>query len=171
MIPMRTKVRLFPWLLAGLSAYWIATSWLPAPAAPKTDRDTRGFSALARQLDIPPGYLRLYRAAPAKVCPGLSWYTLAAIGRVESGHGQNMGPSSAGALGPMQFMPGTWAAYGRGGDINDPADAIPAAARYLCAHNAIWDERGALFAYNHAWSYVDLVQDVARRYAAGRPAR
>lgn len=41
--------------------------------------------------------------------------------------------SPAGAQGIAQFMPATWASYGEGGDIHDPADAIPALGRYMSA--------------------------------------
>src|SRR5213592_3261478 len=68
----------------------------------------------AARSGIPPGYLRLYHDAGASF--SLDWAVLAAIGFIESGHGLNMGPSSAGALGPMQFMPGTWERYGLDGD-------------------------------------------------------
>ena len=61
---------------------------------------------------MPANYLALYQASAAKYCPGLSWTVLAAIGQIESGHGTNNGPSSAGALGPMQFLPSTWAVWG-----------------------------------------------------------
>ncbi|MGH3321993.1 MAG: lytic transglycosylase domain-containing protein [Streptosporangiaceae bacterium] len=125
----------------------------------------------------PPGkattYKQLYMRAAA-TCPGLSWTVLAAIGQIESGHGRNNGPSSAGALGPMQFMPNTWRSYGVDGDddgvadINNPYDAVPAAARYLCAHGAGNGDAGlrrAVYAYNHAHWYVREVLGLARAYA------
>ncbi|TDD74849.1 lytic transglycosylase domain-containing protein, partial [Actinomadura rubrisoli] len=89
---------------------------------------------------IPAAYRSLYKRAAAGSC--VDWQVLAAIGYVESRHGANTGPSSAGALGPMQFMPATWRSYGRDGDrdgrkdVHDPADAVPAAAAYLCDHGA-----------------------------------
>ncbi|GAA4190108.1 hypothetical protein GCM10022252_27840 [Streptosporangium oxazolinicum] len=125
----------------------------------------------------PASYLELYRKA-AEVCPGLSWTVLAAIGQVESSHGRNNGPSSAGALGPMQFMPATWKAYGVDGDgdgvadIWNPYDAVPGAANYLCANGA---GRGgkklekAIWFYNHSWSYVAKVMGISRGYAATYP--
>jgi membrane-bound lytic murein transglycosylase B len=63
----------------------------------------------------------------------------------------------------MQFMPGTWAAYGMGGDVHDTRDALLAAANYLHASGAPRDYRRALYAYNHSWAYVDAVQLHARR--------
>lgn len=116
-------------------------------------------------IGIPAEFDRAYRAA-ATTCPGLDWTLLAAVGQIESGHGRNNGPSSAGAIGPMQFMPGTFAAYGVDGDGDgradawDPQDAVFSAARYLCASGAGTGAAGvkkALFAYNHAQWYVDLV--------------
>jgi cell wall-associated NlpC family hydrolase len=92
---------------------------------------------------------------------------LAAIGEAESGDGTNDGPSSAGALGPMQILPSTWHTYGDGGNINNPADAIPAAARILAANGAPGNLQQAIFAYNHSGSYVTDVLDWAARYAAG----
>ncbi|ROO89269.1 transglycosylase protein with SLT domain [Actinocorallia herbida] len=115
-------------------------------------------------------YLDLYKRA-ATACPGLSWTVLAAIGQVESDHGTNVGPSSAGALGPMQFMPATWQSYGTDGDgdgkadIMSPFDAIPAAAGYLCAAGAQKDLYKAVFAYNHADWYVQEVLALADAYA------
>jgi len=109
----------------------------------------------------------------ATQCPGLSWTVLAAIGQVESGHGRNNGPSSAGAVGPMQFLPSTFALYAVDGDRDgrtspwDAYDAVPAAARLLCAAGAGQGGAGlqrAVFAYNHAQWYVDEVLALAARY-------
>lgn len=85
------------------------------------------------QAVLPDPYPSLYESAAA-ACPGLDWHVLEAVGQVESHHGANDGPSSAGALGPMQFEPSTWAIYGDGNpaDVMVPAAAIPAAERMLC---------------------------------------
>ncbi|WP_061291888.1 lytic transglycosylase domain-containing protein [Herbidospora cretacea] len=125
----------------------------------------------------PESYLELYQRSAA-VCPGLSWTVLAAIGQVESGHGRNNGPSSAGALGPMQFMPATWRAYGVDGDGDGEADiwsaydAVPGAANYLCATGAAGGGeslRKAVWAYNHSWDYVNKVLGLAAAYARAYP--
>ena len=120
----------------------------------------------------PKTYRELYHLS-ASYCPGLSWKVLAAIGQVESGHGRNVGPSSAGALGPMQFLPSTWAQYAVDGDgdgkadIMSPYDAVPAAALYLCRNGAgrggqaLYD---AIFNYNHADWYVREVLAIAAQY-------
>jgi membrane-bound lytic murein transglycosylase B len=91
----------------------------------------------------------------------LDWTYLASINFIESDFGRVTGPSSAGALGPMQFMPATWAAYGDGGDVNSPKDAIDAAARYLFLHGALRSIDSAIFAYNHDNDYVQAVKDYA----------
>lgn len=118
----------------------------------------------------PADYASLYRAAAA-TCPGLSWAVLAAIGQVETGHGRNVAVSSAVARGPMQFLPSTFVAYAADGDgdgiadIDSPADAVFSAARYLCA-NGGGDPRRlprAIWHYNHAQWYVDLVLGIARQ--------
>ena len=127
---------------------------------------------------VPASYLMLYQESAAKYCPGMSWTVLAAIGEIESGNGANDGPSSAGALGPMQFMPATWAAWGIDGfgqtgppDIMNPLDAVPAAARMLCADGAGNSKSlsGAIFDYNHATWYVDEVLALASEYAQNYP--
>ena len=84
----------------------------------------------------------------------IPWSVLAAIHLVETGTGRIRGTSTAGAQGPMQFLPATWAAYGGGGDINDTHDAIAGAARYLAANNGATDLDHALFRYNHSARYV-----------------
>ncbi|MEU5993323.1 NlpC/P60 family protein [Spirillospora sp. NPDC047418] len=130
--------------------------------------------------DIPPAYLRWYLDA-ARTCPGLPWNVLAAIGKIESDHGRSTaagvhsGENSAGAGGPMQFLAVTWAAYGVDGDHDgrkdryNPADAIPGAARYLCANHAGQGGkhlRRAIWQYNHADWYVRKVLAQSARYAA-----
>jgi Transglycosylase SLT domain len=108
---------------------------------------------------------RFYGQAEARF--GVPWYVLAAINFVESKFGRIVGPSSAGALGPMQFLPSTFAAYGRG-DIRDPHDSIMAAARYLHADGAPERLRAALFAYNRAGAYVDAILRYARQMHRNR---
>jgi len=115
-----------------------------------------------------PAVLRAdYRAAQAAT--GVGWFYLAAINFVETDFGRVAGPSSAGAQGPMQFLPATWAIYGHG-DIRRASDAIVAAARFLAAHDAAQDIGSALYAYNPSWRYVDAVLRYARRLRAGPQA-
>jgi membrane-bound lytic murein transglycosylase B len=127
--------------------------------------------------DIPAGYLRLYRTAGAHY--RIPWPVLAAIGKVESDHGRTRlpgvrsGSNWAGACGPMQLgcvagskAGNAWARYGHGSP-HDPAQAIPAAARYLVDHGAHRHLDRALFAYNHSRAYVAKVTQLARRYARG----
>ncbi|TAN31439.1 hypothetical protein EPN29_13315 [bacterium] len=91
---------------------------------------------------------------------------LASINFIESNFGRVNGPSSAGALGPMQFLPGTWAGYGEGGNVNDPHDAILAAARYLVHYGAPYNMRQAIWHYNLDYDYVDAVEFFARAFRA-----
>jgi len=129
-------------------------------------------SAPATQLDglqIPSFLVPIYQECGDRY--GIPWEVLAAINRVETAFGSNLNVSSAGAVGWMQFLPSTWSVYGV--DASDdgrkdpyhPADAICAAARYLRAAGGQDDLRKAIFAYNHADWYVDLVLDYARQYA------
>jgi hypothetical protein len=135
--------------------------------------------------DIPAGYLRLYRSAGATY--RVPWSVLAAIGKVESDHGRLRLPGVRSGLnryrdrsgrlrrccaGPMQFNltdgpPSTWQRHGRG-NVYDPADAIPAAARKLVADGARGDLDRALLAYNHSRAYVARVKRLARAYAGSR---
>ena len=104
--------------------------------------------------------LRHYRRAQRRFDVG--WPLLAAVNFVESAFGRLRNTSVSGAQGPMQFMPATWDAYGLGGDVHDPRDAILGAANYLRASGAPGDLRRALFAYNHSERYVDAVLRYAR---------
>ena len=122
-------------------------------------------SASSAAAAIPANYLADFKKAGTEY--GIPWTVLAAIGEEESGFGANDGPSSAGALGPMQFLPSTWQQFGDGGNIMDPADAIPAAARLLVANGAPGNLRQAILAYNDAGWYVTDVLDQAARYSAG----
>jgi Transglycosylase SLT domain len=100
-----------------------------------------------------------YRAVEAKLA--VPWEYLAAIHLVETRMGRIRGTSSAGAQGPMQFLPSTWRRYGRGGDIHATGDAILAAARLLRANGAPTDMAAALYAYNPSRRYVRAVRAYA----------
>jgi len=89
---------------------------------------------------------------------------LASINFIESNFGRVKDTSSAGAQGPMQFLPSTWTQYGQGGDIHNSHDAILAAARYLVRNGAPYNMRNAIFQYNHDFDYVDSVESFARAY-------
>jgi soluble lytic murein transglycosylase-like protein len=147
----------------------------PGPAGSGAGAGGAGASASG----LPTTYLQLFQESAARYCPGLSWTVLAAIGQIESADGTNVGPSSAGALGPMQFLPSTWAIWGIDGfgqtgppNVLNPYDAVPSAARLLCADGAA---RGgaalsaAIFDYNHADWYVHEVLQLAAAYAAEFP--
>jgi membrane-bound lytic murein transglycosylase B len=95
---------------------------------------------------------------------GINASYLAAINFIESKFGRVNGPSSANAIGPMQFLPSTWVEYGQGGNINDPHDAILAAARLLVHNGAPYDMRNAIWHYNNSFDYVDAVESFARAY-------
>ena len=131
-----------------------------APAQPKP-------AALS---DIPVAYVPLYQLAG--LAYGVPWQLLAAIGKVESDHGRNPNayhPNEAGAQGPMQFIPSSWARYrwasgNPSPDVNNARDAIFAAADYLRVAGAPQDLPRAIYAYNHAWWYVDMVLRQMRAY-------
>jgi len=169
-------------LVLAVTAYGVAQDLglleLPARAAPAPRKPTTGCRptpARAAIAGIPRSYLRWYCKAGARY--RVPWSVLAAIGKVESDHGRSRlpgvrsGSNWAGACGPMQIgcVPGSkagnaWARYGRGRP-HDPANAIPAAARHLVDHGARHHLDRAIYAYNHSWSYVAKVKQLARRYS------
>ena len=153
----------------------------PGPVAAKAPAPAglSGAATAAARAGIPPDYLIWYMDA-AQTCPGLPWSVLAGVGTVESGNGQSdlpgvhSGANFAGAEGPMQFEPATFAEYATGPDQPlspyDPADAIYTAAAMLCASGARGGTdtgiENAVFAYNHAGWYVSDVMSWAAKYAA-----
>jgi soluble lytic murein transglycosylase-like protein len=132
------------------------SSSTPRPTAPPEI----GAAAPAARL------LAWYREAARRF--GIRWQLLAAINFVESAFNRVRNVSGAGAQGPMQFEPATWRAYGLGGTIDEPHDAILGAANYLAANNAEHDERDALYHYNHSPLYVDAILRYARRMRRDR---
>jgi hypothetical protein len=128
-----------------------ATSDLRATVVPGPDLPTAWRIVDPAPLD---DLARFYRDAETEF--GVPWPYLASIHLVETRMGRIRGTSTAGAQGPMQFMPGTWAAYGEG-DVNSDRDAIRAAARYLKANGALANMPNALFRYNNSQRYVRAV--------------
>jgi soluble lytic murein transglycosylase-like protein len=114
----------------------------------------------------PEDLLRWYRRARGRF--GVGVHVLAAVNFVETAFNKLRNRSTAGAQGPMQFIPSTWAAYGLGGDIRDPRDAILGAANYLHANGAPRDYPRALYRYNPSRLYVDAVLRYARLIARDR---
>jgi murein DD-endopeptidase MepM/ murein hydrolase activator NlpD len=157
-------------------------------AAPATPASSRAAVLASADTPNPPGSLRLppgwtdHASRPIELSSaqlralwqsagaayGIPWPVLAAINKVESNFGRNMGPSSAGAVGWMQFMPSTWLRWGYDFDQDgyadpwNPTDAIYSAARYLAACGGQSDIESAIFSYNHAQWYVDEVLSLAR---------
>ncbi|MDX6609737.1 MAG: hypothetical protein QOF85_1662 [Solirubrobacterales bacterium] len=118
--------------------------------------------------EIPPFLLPIYQACGTEY--GIPWEVLASINKIETGFGTNMGPSSAGAMGWMQFLPSSWEAFGLDAngdgrkDPYNPVDAICAAAHYLKLSGGSNDLYKAIFSYNHADWYVQEVLSYARAY-------
>jgi cell wall-associated NlpC family hydrolase len=114
-------------------------------------------------------WVLMQQAASASGC-GLDWSVLAGIEKQESDFGRNPNmtvPHDGGIVGLVQMQPGNWAVFAPpGGNPFDPSDALTAAARFLCAHGAAQDLRGALFAYNHDDAYVADVMQWAQLYSA-----
>ncbi len=124
--------------------------------------------------DVPRDLLRVYQEA-ATNCPDLPWPVVAAIGKLETDHNREAGTSSAGARGPMQFLPATWEEFQADGDgdgvadIDDEDDAIYGAVRLLCAEGGGDPAtlQAAILAYNDSAEYVAEVLEVARSYTTG----
>jgi cell wall-associated NlpC family hydrolase len=180
----------FKWLAAGAAvvvaiplALLLLVGSGSVPSA--TTADLAGGPSALALADIPPAYLVLYLDA-ARTSAGLPWGVLAGIGEVESDHGQSdasgvhSGANFAGAEGPMQFEPATFAEYAVDADpsaplsVYDPADAIYTAAAMLCANGAASGTPAgisqAIFAYNHSQAYVADVLAWAARYTTPAPS-
>lgn len=114
----------------------------------------------------PPADVLLSAYRDAEAASGVGWNFLAAINLIETHFGSVSGTSTAGAQGPMQFMPSTFAAYGLGGDIHSPRDSIMAAGNYLAANDFASNPDSALYRYNNADAYVRAVSDYAAAMAA-----
>ncbi|OBH00609.1 MULTISPECIES: lytic transglycosylase domain-containing protein [unclassified Mycobacterium] len=108
--------------------------------------------------------LGYYHQAEAE--SGVGWNYLAAINLIETRLGSIHGVSTAGAHGPMQFLPATFASYGQGGDIDSPRDSIAAAGRFLAANGFATDRDHAIYQYNHANQYVRAVDQYASLMAS-----
>jgi soluble lytic murein transglycosylase-like protein len=137
----------FLYILAGIDQYYLVNVHFTHPYSD------------AKPVELLRSY---YQEAYVKF--GVDPSYLASINFIESNFGRVNGPSSAGALGPMQFLPGTWQAFGGGGNVNDPHDAILGAARYLVHNGAPADMRDAIWHYNNSFDYVDSVESFARAY-------
>jgi soluble lytic murein transglycosylase-like protein len=135
----------------------------------------RQLTAMAQVKDTLPAW-RIEAPAPAdellgyyreaESASGVGWNYLAAINLIETRFGSIDGVSTAGAQGPMQFMPSTFAGYGEGGDIHSAHDSILAAGRYLAANGFANDRDSAIYRYNNANQYVRAVNDYAAILAA-----
>lgn len=141
-------------LVLGLAVAISGVEPAPAVSAPVSQVAARS---------LPGDYERYAHAASA--CPGLDPLILVAIHDIETGRGDHGDTSSAGAVGPMQFLPDTWAAYGVDADhdgVADPldlTDALMGATQLLCANGVTADatHESAIWNYNHSWAYVRAV--------------
>jgi membrane-bound lytic murein transglycosylase B len=164
----------------GRNPEWdaIARARIPSSLLDAYDRNLDAFRQLTSMTPgkdtVPPW--RIVAPAPAdellgyyhdaESATGVAWNYLAAINMIETRFGRIEGLSTAGAQGPMQFLPSTFAAYGEGGDVHSPRDAIMAAGRYLAANGFVNDRDNAIYRYNHADEYVRAVNDYAAVVAA-----
>lgn len=155
-----TRPRIPPSLLDVYDRNVGARRQLTAMAQPKE-------TLPAWRIEAPPPadeLLGYYHAAESE--SGVGWNYLAAINMIETRFSSIVGVSTAGAEGPMQFLPSTFAGYGQGGDIHSPHDSIMAAGRYLAANGFASDPDHAIYQYNHAHAYVQAVNQYAAVIAA-----
>ncbi len=150
-----------------------AAGAVPAPTPTEAFQVPSIPSSSCAAQGVPPVLIPIYERAAATYGLGPQGAAvLASINGIESAFGTNMGPSSAGAVGWMQFLPSTWETWGvdaNGDGVRDPynpEDAIFAAARYLNAAGMPADTYGAIFAYNHADWYVAEVLSNAACYGS-----
>ena len=132
-----------------------------------------GLRSMIKPREALPDQWRIVAPAPAEelvgyykeaeAATGVPWYYMASINLVETRMGRIRGVSSAGAQGPMQFMPATWEQYGNGGDIQSPRDSIHAAARLLKRNGAPGNMENAIFNYNRDTRYVRAVINYAHQ--------
>ena len=182
--PLRILLALAAMGALGVALLMVATVMMLSGGTPTSD--TSSSPSTLAVADIPPAILPLYLQAGQSF--GVDWAILAGIGKVETDHGRSNAPgvhtevnSFGCCAGPMQFSVigpngGTWGTYGVDGnhdgrtDVYDPADAIPAAAKYLKASGAPGDYHAAILAYNHAEWYVAEVMSWATKYRKAEAA-
>jgi hypothetical protein len=120
-----------------------------------------------------------HRAVPGVFGPVLSGGPYASI--PDTDHGRWDGdPTWDRAVGPMQFIPSTWATHGVDGDgdgVADPQnvdDAALSAALYLCYGGRDLSTpqglRAGILSYNHSASYLATVLALMNRVSPGGPA-
>ena len=158
---------------AGSATKAVTATPVPSPAplimAAAAQSPTIAVQTKLSAAGLKPNFAANYLDVQSKT--GTPWQLLAAVHRIESGQsGDTAIRSSAGALGPMQFMPATFAHYAQDGDANGTKqitnfdDALLTAGRYLAAGGA---DKGkyttALYNYNHSNSYVNNVLTIAKR--------
>jgi soluble lytic murein transglycosylase-like protein len=143
----------------------------PASAASSAQptSDSAAVAAALTRAGLKPEFAPIYLRVQQQT--GTPWQLLAAVHRIETGQSGNTARKSyAGAVGPMQFMPATFSKYGADGDgngtkdITDVDDAMLAAGKYLAASGAAkGNYSNALYSYNHSWSYVATVRNIASK--------
>jgi soluble lytic murein transglycosylase-like protein len=146
-----------------------ATTPVTAASNIQPSADSAMVAAALTRAGLKPEFAPIYLKVQHQT--GTPWQLLAAVHRIETGQSGNTSrSSSAGAIGPMQFMPATFAKYGADGDgngsrdITDVDDAVLSAGKYLAANGAAkGNYQNALYAYNHSWSYVATVRNIASK--------
>jgi len=148
---------------ASVLVLGLALAIVDADAATPTQPQRSGVVPMAK----PPVVLVDPYTRAAAACRGLDPTILMAIHDVETNRDARGATSVAGAVGPMQFLPDTWAAYGLDGDGDGHADvwnlndALAGATNFLCAHGVTEPatQQSAIWKYNHSTAYVRRVLD------------